>query len=109
MTWHGLLKAFSGVPISREFPIPDFFQESGIIENSHFPVPDLFTRDTTLQKLLCSDGQDGQDREPLSLSGAFGLSLSCPVSCVRTGFQDVCCQWRSCSLDFLPLEVRPAS
>ena len=32
--------------------------------------------------------QDGQDREPLSLSGAFGLSLSCPVSC---------CQWRSCS------------
>ena len=49
MTWHGLLKAFSGVPISREIPIPDFFQESGIIKNSHFPVPDLFTRDTTLQ------------------------------------------------------------
>ena len=35
MTLHGRLKAFSGVPISREFPIPDFFQESGIIESSH--------------------------------------------------------------------------
>ena len=48
MTLHWRLKAFSGVPISREFPIPGFFQESGIIEYSHFPVPDLLPRDTTL-------------------------------------------------------------
>ena len=53
---HGRLEAFSGVPISREFPIPDFFQESGIIENSHFPVPDLFTRDATLPR--CADEFD---------------------------------------------------
>ena len=50
MTSHRRLKAFSGVSISREFPIPGFFQESGIIiEYSHFPVPDLLPRDTTLE------------------------------------------------------------
>ena len=39
-------------------------------------------------RLEISDGRDGRDREPLSLSGAFGLSSSCPLS---WSGQEVCC------------------
>jgi hypothetical protein len=70
-----LLKGFSGVPISREFPIPGFFQESGIIEYSHFPVPDLLPRDTTLLRSLQLQVLQRANVKCISGNGLFGTLL----------------------------------